>query len=314
MHRAARMRNDAAHTPRGTPLKRYAWLSIAAALATIGLKGGAWLITDSVGLLSDAAESLVNLVAAVVALYALDVAERPADDEHAYGHTKVEYFSSGFEGALILVAAVAIGVAAIRRLLDPQPVTDLAIGATVALIASAINLAVARVLLRAARTHGSIALEADAKHLITDVWTSVGVVVGLAAAAFTGWEILDPLLALAVAVNILHIGVSLLRRSAMGLLDTSLSNEMRTRILDVLDEYEQRGVHYHALRTRRAGARRFISFHVLVPGHWTVQEGHDLLEDIEERVRTVVPNSTVFTHLEPIEDPVSFEDTRLERK
>lgn len=308
------MLHHAADTARETSLKRYAWLSIAAAIATIGLKGGAWLITDSVGLLSDAAESLVNLIAAVVALYALAVAERPADDEHAYGHTKVEYFSSGFEGALILVAAVAIGVAGFQRLLDPQPVTDLTIGATVALVASAINLVVARVLLRAARRHGSIALEADAKHLMTDVWTSIGVVLGLVGASLTGWEILDPLLALAVTGNILYIGGSLLRRSALGLLDTSLSSEMRTRILDVLDDYERRGVHYHALRTRQAGARRFISFHVLVPGEWTVQEGHDLLELIEERVRSAVPNSTVFTHLEPVEDPVSFEDTRLERK
>ncbi|MHB1168343.1 MAG: cation diffusion facilitator family transporter [Longimicrobiales bacterium] len=308
------MQPDAADNTRETSLKRYAWLSIAAAVATIGLKGGAWLLTDSVGLLSDAAESLVNLVAAIVALYALSVAEKPADDEHAYGHTKVEYFSSGFEGALILVAALAIGVAAFQRLLDPHPVRELTAGATIALVASAINLFVARVLLRAARRHGSIALEADAKHLMTDVWTSIGVVIGLAGAALTGWDILDPLLALAVTGNILYIGISLLRRSAMGLLDTSLSSEMRTRILDVLDEYETHGVHYHALRTRRAGARRFISFHVLVPGEWTVQQGHDLLEVIEERIRNAVPNSTVFTHLEPIEDPVSFQDTRLERR
>ncbi len=300
-------------TAREISLKRYAWISIAAALATIVLKGGAWRITDSVGLLSDAAESLVNLIAAVVALYALTVAARPADDEHAYGHTKVEYFSSGFEGALILVAAGISGIAAVRRLFDPHPVTHLAIGTSVALLASVINLVVARVLLRAARRHGSIALEADAKHLMTDVWTSVGVVAGLGAAEITGWDVLDPLLALAVTANILYIGGSLLRRSAMGLLDTGLSSELRTRILDVLDEFEGRGVRYHALRTRQAGMRRFISFHVLVPGEWSVQQGHDLLEVIEERVRNAVPNSTVFTHLEPIEDPVSFEDTRLER-
>lgn len=308
------MEHDAAGAARAPSLKRYAWLSIAAAVSTIALKGGAWLITDSVGLLSDAVESVVNLIAAVVALYALAVAERPADEEHEYGHTKVEYFSSGFEGALILVAAGGIGVAAFTRLLDPQPVTHLTAGAIVALAASAINFFVARVLLGAARRSGSIALEADAKHLLTDVWTSIGVVIGLAAARLTGWEILDPLLALAVAGNILYIATSLLRRSALGLLDTALGPDLRARILDVLDEYEADGVHFHALRTRQAGARRFISFHVLVPGDWTVQEGHDLLEVIEERVRTAVPQSTVFTHLEPIEDPLSWEDTRLERR
>ncbi len=308
------MEHDAAGAARAPSLKRYAWLSIAAAVTTIALKGGAWLITDSVGLLSDAVESIVNLVAAVVALYALAVAERPADEEHAYGHTKVEYFSSGFEGALILVAAAGIGVAAFTRLLDPQPVTHLTTGAAVALVASAVNFFVARVLLRAARRNGSIALEADAKHLLTDVWTSIGVVLGLAAARLTGWYVLDPILALAVTGNILYIAGSLLRRSALGLLDTALDPELRSRILDVLDEYEADGVHFHALRTRQAGARRFISFHVLVPGDWSVQEGHDLLEVIEERVRLAVPQSTVFTHLEPIEDPLSWEDTRLERR
>lgn len=294
-------------------LKRYAWLSIGAALATIALKGGAYLITDSVGLLSDAVESLVNLVAAMAALYALAVAERPADEDHAYGHTKAEYFSSGFEGALILMAAIGIAVAAGIRLRDPRAISDLTTGVVIALVASGINFAVARVLLGAARRHGSIALEADAQHLMSDVWTSVAVVIGLAAATVTGWQWLDPLIALLVAANILRIGVSLLSGSALGLLDTSLPASMLTRIQAVLDEYERDGVHYHALRTRQAGARRFISFHILVPGEWSVQRGHDLLEVIEERVRSAVPQSTVFTHLEPIEDPVSWEDTRLER-
>ncbi len=298
-------------TDGGPSLKRYAWLSIAAALATIALKGGAYVITDSVSLLSDAVESLVNLLAASVALYALTVAERPADEDHAYGHTKVEYFSSGFEGALILVAAVGIAVAGVLRLLAPQPVEALATGAVIALVASAINFVVARVLLGAARRRGSIALEADAHHLITDVWTSVGVVIGLGAASLTGWHWIDPLLALAVAANILRIGMSLLRRSALGLLDTSLSAELRARILHILSDYEADGVHHHALRTRQAGARRFISFHILVPGDWSVQRGHDLLEVIEERIRSAVPQSTVFTHLEPVEDPASWADTRL---
>lgn len=300
-------------TRRTRTLKRFAWLSIAAALATIALKGGAYLITGSVGLLSDAVESLVNLLAAVVALYALAVAERPADEDHAYGHTKVEYFSSGFEGGLILVAALGIAIAAVLRLLDPRAVTELTTGVVIALVASLINFAVARVLLRAARRHGSIALEADAHHLITDVWTSVAVVLGLGAAAATGWQWLDPLLALAVAANVLRIGTSLLRRSALGLLDTALAPDLRARIQAVLEEYERDGVRHHALRTRQAGARRFVSFHILVPGEWSVQRGHDLLEVIEERVRAAVPQSTVFTHLEPIEDPVSWADMRLER-
>lgn len=295
-------------------LRRFAWLSIGAALATIALKGGAWIITDSVGLLSDAVESLVNLVAAIAALYALSVAERPADEEHAYGHTKAEYFSSGFEGALILVAAAGIGAAALPRLIAPRPVEQLSLGIVITLVASALNFVVARVLIAAGRRHGSIALEADARHLLTDVWTSLAVVIGLVAATATRWYWLDPLLALAVTANIVRIGVDLLRRSALGLLDTGLEPGLRAAIQGVLCEYEPTGVRYHALRTRQAGTRRFVSFHVLVPGHWSVQDGHDLLEEIEGRVRAVVPHSTVFTHLEPIEDPLSWEDTRLERE
>lgn len=294
-------------------LRRYAWLSIGAALATIALKGGAWVITDSVGLLSDAVESLVNLIAAIAALYALSVAERPADEDHAYGHTKAEYFSSGFEGALILVAAGGIAIAAVPRLFEPRPVEQLTVGVAITLVASAINFVVARVLIGAGRRYGSIALEADAHHLLTDVWTSLAVIAGLGAAALTRWHWLDPLLALAVTANIVRIGFDLLRRSALGLLDTALPSDLRAVIEGVLSEYEPAGVRYHALRTRQAGTRRFISFHVLVPGGWSVQDGHDLLEEIEERVRAAVPHSTVFTHLEPIEDPLSWEDTRLER-
>jgi len=176
-----------------------------------------------------------------------------------------------------------------------------------------INLAVARVLARAGRRYESITLEADAHHLMTDVWTSAGVIVGIALAAWTGWEVLDPLIALLVALNIVRIGVDLLRRSALGLLDTALPAVTRREITSILEAHGAQGVQYHALRTRQAGARRFISFHILVPGEWTVQRGHDLLERIEEEIRRAVPNSTVFTHLEPIEDPLSWEDTRLER-
>lgn len=294
-------------------LKPYALISILAALATIGLKGGAYVLTGSVGLLSDALESLVNLVGAISALVALVVAARPADEEHAYGHTKAEYFSSGFEGALVLVAAASIAVAAVRRLIAPQPIEAVGLGLGMALLASLVNLGVARVLLQAGRRHSSITLEADAHHLMTDVWTSLGVVAGVGAVTLTGWRRLDPIIGLLVAANIVRIGFDLLRRSALGLLDTGLAEETRSAIIEQLSAYGAEGVQFHALRTRQAGARRFISVHILVPGHWTVQRGHDLLEQIEEKVRSLVPNSTVFTHLEPLEDPVSWQDTRLER-
>jgi cation diffusion facilitator family transporter len=300
--------------PAEPSLTRYAWISIAAALATIGLKGGAYLITGSVGLLSDAIESLVNLAAALVALVALSVAARPPDEEHAYGHTKAEYFSSGFEGALVLMASGLIMIPAVLRLLAPRPLEHVGLGLSIALVASVINWGVARMLIRAGRRHGSIALEADAHHLMTDVWTSGAVVVGVATASLTGWHRLDPLLAVLVAFNVLRIGLSLVRRSMLGLLDTAVPEDMRQAIADALGSFEGDEVQFHALRTRQSGRRRFISFHVLVPGEWSVQRGHDLLERIEQRVREAVPASTVFTHLEPIEDPVSWADTRLERE
>jgi cation diffusion facilitator family transporter len=294
-------------------LLRFAVLSVVAAVATIGLKTAAYAITGSIGLLSDALESLANLVAALVALYALWVAARPADEEHTYGHTKAEYFSSGFEGLLIVAAAVAIVVAAVRRFIEPQPIQDPALGLAVNALASVVNLGVARVLLRVGKRHESITLEADAQHLMADVWTSLGVIAGVAAAVATGWHRLDPIVAMAVALNVLRSGVRLLGRSMQGLLDTSLPEETLGAIKGILDAHSGAGVRYHALRTRQAGARRFISFHILVPGSWTVQRGHDLLEQIEERIRDAVPNSVVDTHLEPIEDPLSWEDTRLER-
>jgi cation diffusion facilitator family transporter len=295
-------------------LQRYAAVSIVAALVTIGMKTGAYVLTGSVGLLSDALESVVNLLAAIIALFALVIAARPEDEEHAYGHTKVEYFASGFEGALILFAAITIAVTAGSRLFDPQPVESVGLGLAIVMVASLINLGVARVLMRAGRRYGSIVLEADAHHLMTDVWTSAGVIVGVAIAAATGWLWLDPLLALLVAANIVRIGFDLLSRSAQGLLDTGLPEPTRQSIINILRGYEEQGVHFHALRTRQAGTRRFISVHILVPGDWTVQRGHDLLEQIELRVREAIPNSSVFTHLEPLEDPISWEDLRLERE
>jgi cation diffusion facilitator family transporter len=294
-------------------LQRYALISVAAAVVTFGLKGAAYLLTGSVGILSDALESVVNLLAAAVALMALSAAARPADDEHTYGHTKAEYFSSGFEGGLILVAAGSIAYAAIRRILAPQPIAQAGLGLAVSTVASLVNLGVARVLFRAGARYDSIALEADAHHLMTDVWTSAGVIAGVGAAALSGWTILDPLVAIVVAANIVRTGTSLIRRSALGLLDTALPDDVRRAIQTVLDARAADGVHWHALRTRQAGRWRFISFHVLVPGDWTVQRGHDLLETIEDEVRAAVPFSTVFTHLEPIEDPASFQDQRLER-
>jgi cation diffusion facilitator family transporter len=294
-------------------LLRFAVLSVVAALITIGLKTGAYVITGSIGLLSDALESLANLVAAVVALFALSVAARPADEEHTYGHTKAEYFSSGFEGMLIIAAAIGIVVAAVRRFAEPQPIVEPALGLAVNGLASMVNFAVARVLLRVGKRHESITLEADAQHLMADVWTSLGVIVGVGAAVATGWHRLDAVVAMAVALNVLRSGFRLLDRSMHGLLDTSLPEETLGEIKEILDAHSGAGVRYHALRTRQAGARRFISFHILVPGSWTVQRGHDLLEKIEERIREAIPNSVVDTHLEPIEDPVSGEDTRLER-
>ena len=292
-------------------LTRYAWLSITAALITIGLKGLAYGLTGSVGLLSDAAESLVNLAGAVVALFMLRVAARPADESHAHGHSKAEYFSSGIEGVLILIAAVMIAYAAIERLFDPQPLEDVGIGLIVAVAASTINFFVSRVLLKAGKKYDSITLEADGKHLMTDVWTSIGVIGGVAAVAVTGWLRLDPIIALLVAVNIVWTAIGLLRRSVAGLMDASLPEDEQAAVVKVLDGYKSQGVGYHALRTRQAAAQRFVSFHFLVPGSWTVQRGHEVLEQIENEICHVLPGATVTAHLEPIEDPVSFEDKGL---
>lgn len=294
-------------------LKRFAWLSIAAALSTIMLKTVAWWLTDSVGLLSDALESGVNLAGALMALAMLTVAAQPPDENHAFGHGKAEYFSSGFEGFLILAAALAIAVTAIERLLHPQPLAQVGVGLVVSVIASIINLATARVLLAAGREHRSITLEADARHLLTDVWTSVGVIVGVGAVALTGWLWLDPVLALLVAANIVWTGWQLIRRSASGLMDIALPPEQHAAVVATLEQYRAEGTDYHALRTRQAGARSFVTVHILVPGAWTVQRGHDLLERLEADIRKAVPHASVLTHLEPLEDPVSSHDIELDR-
>jgi cation diffusion facilitator family transporter len=293
-------------------LTRFAWLSIGAAALTISLKFAAYLVTGSVGILSDALESLVNLAAALMALAMLTVASRAPDEMHAFGYGKAEYFSSGVEGALILLAAASIIWTALPRLASPQPLEQVGIGVAVSVIASAINFGVARRLLRAGKAYRSIALEADAHHLITDVWTSAGIITGILAVHFTGWHRLDPIIAIVVAANIVRIGAQLLRRSVLGLMDRALPAAEQDAIKEVLSRYDRRDIHFHALRTRRAGARSFVSMHVLVPGNWTVQRGHDALEEIERDVRTAVPGSSVFTHLEPRDDPAAWQDNELE--
>jgi len=294
-------------------LTRYAWLSIGAAVTTIALKTTAYFLTGSVGLLSDALESGVNLVGAMMALAMLTIAARPADEDHTYGHSKAEYFSSGVEGTLILIAAVSIVITAIPRLISPKPIEQLGLGLGISVAASLVNLIVARILLKAGKLHNSITLEADAQHLMTDVWTSVGVLAGVGLVALTGWERLDPIVAFIVAANIVWSGVHIVRKSALGLMDTALPIKEQAILKGILEKYTKNGVEYHALRTRESGSRQFVSFHVLVPGKWSVQRGHKLLESIEADVRRALPSATVFTHLESLNDPASWEDTNLDR-
>ena len=294
-------------------LVRFAWLSIGTAVATMALKAGAYLFTGSVGLLSDALESGVNLVAAIAALISLMVAAQPPDEEHAYGHTKAEYFSSALEGGLILLAALAIVATAVERLLHPEPLRQLNLGLLISIVAAVLNFFVAKILLRAGRQYESATLEADAQHLLTDVWTTGGVVVGVGAVMVTGWEILDPIIAILVSLQIVRTGARLMWDASMGLMDTALPAEEQAKIVAILEEHMEEGVEYHALRTRQSGAQRFVSFHIQVPGAWTVQRGHALLEEIEEDVRASLPRVAVFTHLEPLEDPASWADITLHR-
>ena len=296
-----------------TSLTRFAWLSIGAALLTMAIKTVSYLLTGSVGLLSDAVESIVNLVGATIALIMLTIASRPPDEEHSYGHSKAEYFSSGIEGTLILIAALSITWTAVQRLLNPQPIERIGLGLIVSAAASIVNLVVGLILIRKARSSNSITLEANAKHLMTDVWTSIGVVVGVGAVALTGWVRLDPIVAILVAANIIWSGYQIIRKSVLGLMDAGLPADDQAAIRDILDQYQQDEIKFHALRTRQAGARAFVSFHALVPGEWTVQRGHDLVEEIELALRQALPLITIDTHLEPLEDPASWEDTGLDR-
>jgi len=295
-------------------LTRFAWLSIAAAVTTILLKSGAYLLTGSVGLLSDAMESLVNLAGAIMALLMLTIAARPADESHVYGHSKAEYFASITEGILIIGAAIGIMSAAVSRLLHPRGLEQLGLGLAVSIAASIVNLIVSRILLREGKNRSSITLEADAHHLMTDVWTSVGVIGGVAVAGFTGWRNLDPLVAMVVALNIVWTGFQLIRRSVAGLMDAALPVHEQDLIKEVIKKYSERGVSFHALRTRQAAARRFVSVHMLVPGQWTVHDAHHIAEDFESDIRATLGGViTVFTHMEPVEDELSMEDISLDR-
>jgi cation diffusion facilitator family transporter len=300
-------------TDRST-LTRFAWLSIGAAVLTIGLKTVAYWVTGSVGLLSDAMESGVNLVGALMALAMLTIAALPADDDHMYGHSKAEYFSSGVEGILIIVAAFSIGYTAIERLLNPKEIESLGLGMMVSFGASLVNFVVARILAEAGKKNHSITLLASSKHLMTDVWTSVGVLVAVGAVVLTGWLWLDPVIALAVAANIIWSGVVIVKESVKGLMDSSISEDMSDTIMTILDSYTDKGMEYHELRTRQSGARQFISVHILVPGTWTVNAGHQLVHRIETEIHQALPDSTVISHLESLDDPDSFETGLIGRK
>jgi len=285
---------------RGDEARRYMRLSIFAALATISLKLVAWWVSGSVGLLSDALESFVNLAGAMFALLMIQIANEPPDASHPFGHSKAEYFSSGFEGTMIFVAAVAILWSAAPRILHPQPLEALGMGLWFSAASTALNLGVSLTLSRASRRLRSVALEADARHLMADVWTSVGVIMALIAVTLTGWTWLDPLIAVAVAIHILFEGWRLMRGAADGLMDQALPVADVANIESLLDEYAVRGVHYAGLKTRMAGSQRFVHLNVLVPGDWRVDQSHELLDEIEARVSAVLGEAQVTTHLEPL--------------
>jgi cation diffusion facilitator family transporter len=293
-------------------LSRYALVSVAAAVVTIIMKVVAWRVSNSVGLLSDAAETMVNVVAAVGAYVALKVVARPADEDHNFGHTKAEYFSAVFEGVMIAVAALIILVSAVDRLLHPRPLDSVGLGLVIAVLATFVNLGVGQYLIRVGRRHRSPALEADGKHLMTDVWTTAGVVIGVLLVALTRWQPLDSLVAIAMAVNILVVGGRLVWQSGMGLMDTALPASDRAAVDAVLDGYRENGVDFHDVRTRESGHVRFLQLHMLVPGEWTVQRAHDLVEEVEESLRGALEDLRVTVHLEPIDDPRAYEEWRID--
>ncbi|MCX6135096.1 MAG: cation diffusion facilitator family transporter [Ignavibacteriales bacterium] len=295
-------------------LKRYAWLSIAAAIITLTLKSLAYYVSGSVGLLSDAVESIVNLIGGLVALVMLTIATRPADESHPYGHSKAEYFSSIIEGSLIICAAISIGVTAVNRLLFPQSLEQLGLGLLISVGASMVNLAAALVLRRAGHRHNSIALTASSQHLLTDVWTSAGVLVAIGAVALTGWELLDPLVAIAVGFNITWAGFSIVRKSVFGLMDGAVTEGVQEQLQSALTTYREQGIQFHSIRTRQASATSFISLHVVVPGSWTVHQGHQLTTALEEDLKHRIPHSVIYTHLESSDDPATWDDQDLAKK
>jgi cation diffusion facilitator family transporter len=293
-------------TPRGPTF--YAWLSVATSIVTITLKFAAYFLTGSVGLLSDAVEALVNIAAALVALAVLSYSAHAPDREHNFGHEKAQYFSSGIEGALVFVAAAAIIWTSVPRLFHPTAIEQVSLGLTLSVLASIANAGCAWVMLRAARVHRSITLEADARHLLTDVWTTAGVVIGVILVEVTGILRLDAIVAIAVAIQILWTGFALIARSFHGLMDRAIPDADRAVIVEVLEKLRHEGADYHALRTRESGAKSFVDVHVLVPGRMSVQEAHDLAEALENDIRTRLPHVEVLTHLEPLEDPKSWDD------
>lgn len=298
-------------------LTRYGWYAVAAALATMALKFGAWALTGSVGLLSDALESTVNLAAGILMLLALRVSAQPPDDTHQYGHEKAEYLSAAAEGLMIIVAAALIVWTAVDRLLHPRPLEQMTVGLTISTSAAIVNLVVGLWFVRLGRRNHSRALEADGRHLLTDVVTSAGVVVGLGLATLTGWERLDPLVAMTVGVNIVVTGGRVLWGSVSGLMDPTLPPEEQATLDAVLAGYAERGVAFHAVRSRQSGHRRFVSLHVLVPGAWSVSRAHGVVEQLEADIRTALAHLdalTVFTHLEPLEDRRSYRDAHLDRE
>ncbi len=283
-------------------------LSIAAAVATIAMKSAAWWITDSVGLLSDAMESFVNLASAMFALAMVTIAQRPADADHPFGHSKAEYFSSGFEGLLIAGAAAGICWAAAHRLAHPQPLGDLGWGLALAVLSSLLNALLAHRMMVASVEHRSIALEADARHLYTDVWTSAGVVVGLIAVRLTGWAWLDPLLAIGVALNILREGMHLAWRSVDGLMDSAVEPEVQAQIDRTLAQFAHPTIRFDHLVTRRAGQRRFLDLHMHMPAHWTLGRAAALRTDVEQALMSEVPGLRASIQLLPSDVEAQFSE------
>ncbi len=297
------------------PIKRLLYLSIVAALATIALKFAAYFTTGSMGFFSDALESLVNLFAAIIALVLLHISEKPADEEHEFGHGKAQYFSSALEGAFILIAALSIIFTSFPKIFSPHEIDNIAIGTVYSVIAAFINLAVGFILTNKGKKSNSLLLEADGRHLLSDVLTSVGVILGVVLTKLTGYYILDPLIAIIVALHIVYVGFKLIKRSTNELMDAAIPKEELNKITEYLDSLSERNIEYHSLLTRESGYRKFITFHLLVPGKWNVQKGHDCAEAIEQYIEKMFTNMnvTVTTHIEPIEDPVSFNDIGIDR-